>query len=202
MKPCESLRFIVLAGTCSLFASCVDSKAPIESPEEAKPDSEAVGLWYAKQDNGTVEYYHVAAAAGELPPSVMRVVAVFHGNQGELSRPVELLAFSTSIGGSQYLNVAYIDGKDYDRVIKEGLKPELILGYFIAKYEIQDDTLTLWAMNPEAKRQAIEAGKIKGTIDRKSVFFTDTSKNIAALLAAPESDNLFVKEAARYRRLK
>ena len=132
----------------------------------------------------------------------MRVVTVGYAKDGTLSRPGELLAFSTSVGENRYLNIVFIDGKDIDQFATAGWKPTLIQGYIVAKYQVQGDVLTLWGLDPDAKRKVVEAGKIKGTIEKNSVFFTDTSENIAALLSDPKNADLIAKEPTKYERVK
>jgi hypothetical protein len=57
-------------------------------------------------------------------------------------------------------------------------------------------------MDPQAKRRMIEAEKLKGTIDKNAVFFTDTPKNLVALLADPKNADLFTKTPTKYKRVK
>ena len=202
MKKCQLIRSLVLVGTCLLLASCIDSKTPLTSPEQAKIDPKLAGLWRAEMEDGRVEYYHAAPADNKLPAGVLRLVSVSYNKTGSLSRPGELLAFSSSVNGNKYLNVALIDGKDLDQFANAGWKPELVKGYIVAKYQVQGDTLTLWGMDRDAKRRAIKAGKIKGTVDENNVFFTDTPEHLAAMLAGPENAHLFDKEPIRYERVK
>ncbi len=206
MKSHRLVCLFVLAAACLLLASCIDSKHPLSDPEKAKADAELAGVWRVKPDSGdvsgNVEYYHVGKAGDKLPAGVMRVVTVGYAKDGTLPRPGELLAFSTSVGENRYLNIAFIDGKDIDQFAMAGWKPTLVQGYIVAKYQVQGDVLTLWGLDPDAKRRVIEAGKIKGTIEKNSVFFTDTSENIAALLSDPKNANLFAKEPTKYERVK
>lgn len=201
MKSRRFIRSVAMALVCLLLSSCEDSKNPLSDPEKAAPDAEFVGVWRSAND-GSADYYHVAAAGGKLPAGVLRMISVSHAKNGVLARPGEMLAFSTILGEDRYLNVASIDDKELDQFEKAGWKPELVKGYFIIKYQVQGDTLKLWTMERDARRKAIESGKIKGTIDKKTVLFTDTTENLAALLASPDGISLFDKEASTCERVK
>jgi hypothetical protein len=193
---------MTLAGVCLLFSSCIDSKTPLCSPEEAKIDAKLIGAWQATSEDGSLDYYHVGPAGDKLPPGVIRIVTVNYEKEGKLSRPGEMLAFSITIEKNQYLNVAFIDDKDLGQFEMVGWKPDLVKGYLIVKYLADGDTLTIWDMDPQAKRRMIEAEKLKGTIDKNAVFFTDTPKNLVALLADPKNADLFTKTPTKYKRVK
>lgn len=202
MKSRQLTWGIALSGVCVLLASCIDSKDPLCKPEEAKQDTALAGVWRTDLEDGSVDYYHLAPAGDKLPSGVMRVVTVAYNKKGSLSRPGEMLAFSTEIGKNHYLNIAFIEDKNLDQFDSAGWKPELVNGYLIVKYQVQDDTLIVWAMDPKMKRQAIADEKLKGTIDKNAVFFTDTPKNLAAFLADPQNDDFFTKTPTEYKRMK
>ena len=201
MKYHQRTWSVALSGVCLLLTSCIDSKDPLCKPDEAKQDTALVGVWRTDLEDGGVDYYHLAPA-GDNPSGVMRVVTVAYGKKGSLSRPGEMLAFSSDIGKDRYLNIAFIEDKDLDQFESAGWKPELVKGYLIIKYEVQGDTLTVWGMDPKVKRQTIADEKLKGTIDKNAVFFTDTAKNLAAFLADPQNSDLFTGTRAEYKRVK
>ncbi|MEN6407899.1 MAG: hypothetical protein ABFC77_15705 [Thermoguttaceae bacterium] len=184
---------------CFLMASCIDSKNPLCPPKTSKADPALKGVWRMTHDDGQVEYCHVGAASGKFPAGVLRLVLINQDKDGSIERPTEILAFPTSIGKNRYLNVVVTEDEKLDLLTKNGWNPELVHGYFILKYRIQDDVLTLWNMDQDAKRRAIEAGTIQGEIGKKdstigqSVCFTDTPEKLTALLTSPEGDKLFNK---------
>ena len=71
MKPRRLFTSIALAGICWLLTSCIDTKEPLSSPEQAKVDKELIGAWRAKFKDGTIDYYHIAPAGGKLPPRLL-----------------------------------------------------------------------------------------------------------------------------------
>jgi hypothetical protein len=204
MKPRQFVRIVAFTGTCLLLSSCGGSKNPLSDPMKAKPDAQLVGIWRTKDSSG-VEYVHVGRAGGKLPQGIMHSVSVTHNHDGTLGQSGEWLVFSTNIDKNHYLNVVW--PKDTDKgiaqLVKEGWKPNLVHGYCLVRYEVQGDALSIWIMDKNAQRRVIQAGKIKGTVDKDSAMFTDTTENLAAMLAAPENADLFKKEPTdRYERVK
>jgi len=66
--------------------------------------------------------------------------------------------------------------------------------------------LTLQWIDGDAKKRAIEAGKIKGAIEKDQdgntrFHFTDTTENLARFVAE-SGDTLFSKDALRLERVK
>jgi hypothetical protein len=202
MKPQRLLLAIGLAGVCLLLSSCVDSKNPLSDPEKAQADPQLAGVWRRATDDGATEYFHVGIAKGSILPGIMRAIGNFHGKDGKLGAPLSLLLFATSLGESRYLNVVATDEKKREHLEKSDLKPELVDGWLLMRYQVQGDTLEIWPLNPDAKRRAIQAGRIKGTIDKKADLFTETTEKLASLLASPENADLFEKEPVRYQRVK
>lgn len=187
---------------CLLLTSCIDSQKPLCDPEDAKADANLTGTWRTKFEDGAVDYYHIALAGGKLPAGVMRIVTVAFDKDGKLSRPGELLAFSADVGDHRFLNVAMIDDQDFDSIETSGWDSALIKGYLIVKYQVDEDKLTVWEIDAQAKRQLIDSKKLAGTIDKTSIFFTDTQENIVAVLSGPDSENLFTKTPTVYERIR
>ena len=64
--------------------------------------------------------------------------------------------------------------------------------------------MTVQGIDGEAKKRAIEAGKVKGEIDSTAGFvlmFTDTTENFAKFVAAA-GDDLFGKDVPKLERVK
>jgi hypothetical protein len=181
---------------CLGAAGCGDSTAPLSDPAAAKVDQRLLGVWRIKAEDGSVTYCHVGQA-GEKLPGAMRIATVTH-REDRIEPPTLLLAFVSRLGDKTYLNVA--DGKPEraERVAAEGWKT--VDAYFILRYEMADDKLTIWTMDAGAKRQAVEGGKIKGTTERRQALLTDTTENLARFVAAA-GDGLFRPEPARLERL-
>lgn len=107
--------------------------------------------------------------------------------------------FPTVLGNQTYLNVAVglddklvqswivegEDGKGREKGRKEkDAKAREVEGYMFYKFKLDGDKLTFYAIDEEAKQNAIKDGKIKGIIEHDNLAkFTDTSKNLARFIA-------------------
>jgi hypothetical protein len=118
----------------------------------------------------------------------------------------ELLLFPTTIGDKTYLNVS--DGKDAQVKLLEdkGWTAETVNAYLILRYQVTGDRLTVQWMDGEAKKRAVEAGKIKGKIEKDQdgnarAMFTDTTENLAKFIAEA-GDDLFSKDVLKLERVK
>jgi len=154
-------------------------------------------------DNGEVNYCHIGHVGEKLPASVMQVVNVQHMPDGTMHSG-ELLVFPTSLGDNTYLNVAEAKPSQFALLEEKGWTDEAINKYVILRYQITGDVLTLQLIDQEAKKRAVEAGTIKGVIEKDRdgnprVHFTDTTENLAKSVAG---DNLFSKEVLRLERVK
>lgn len=78
--------------------------------------------------------------------------------------------------------------------------------YLILRYQVTGDRLTIQWMDGDAKKRAVEAGKIKGKIEKDQdgnarAMFTDTTENLAKLVAEA-GDDLFSKDVLKLERVK
>ena len=196
---------LALVTACLFFAGCDDSSSPLSNPEKSKPDARLAGIWRLRNDDGDVIYYHMGRPGEKLPGSMLRVVGVKHTKNGNLEQGGELLIFPTTLGTGTYLNVADGSEQQIKLLEEKGRRPELFTNFFLPKYKIEGDRLLLWFMDGDAKRQAIESGKIKGLIRKEksttTVRFTDTTENLARFVASA-GDSLFSKEPIRLERVK
>ncbi len=203
MQKLSSLMSVAVAFL--LFAGCDDSKYPLSSPQNSKPDARLDGLWRFRSSEGEVTYYHIGPLGHGLPESLMRVVAVTRSKDGELQPPGQLLVFPTTLGGSTYLNVAEANEQQIKLLEEKGWNPEVLPGFLLPKYKVEGATLSLWLVDWDAKKAAIEAKKVKGVIEKQDsgtkVRFTDTSENVARFVAGA-GDGLFSKEPLRLERVK
>jgi hypothetical protein len=132
-----------------------------------------------------------------MPQGVMRVVWVSHGKDGTVGSASQLLVFPTALGANTYLNV--IDEGQAKLLKEKGW--DGVGRYLFLKYEREGDTLLLWAMDDDAKKRAIQEGKIKGVIEKRPnsflsdrVTLTDTTENVARFVTRA-GDSLFEKDA-------
>jgi hypothetical protein len=207
MRAFRRCSLLAFAGVCLLMTSC-DSKEPISDPQTANIDPALLGVWRTTNKDGSVEYQQVGRAGGKLSEGILRTIGVNHRKDRSLSDPEDFLFFCSEVGKSRFLNVIMTNQeKDIDKLQESGWNAKFVGGYWFAKYEVQGDTLTVWGVDDNAKRRAIEKGTIKGKIEKdkngnESVYFTDSSKNLAIFLASPGGAKLFDKEPIRYRRVK
>lgn len=196
-------RLLFLASfVCLVLVGCVDSDSPLSDPAAAKPDERLAGVWRLRGEDGQVTYYHIGHLEGKLPKSVMGVVSVTH-KQGTVGAPGELLIFPSALGDKTYLNITGGKKESLQAIHEKGWKAAD--AYFIFKYRVDGDKLSLWIMDGEVKRRAIEGGKIKGVIEKKQlagdiVKFTDTTENVARFVAEA-GDSLFAKEPVQLERV-
>jgi hypothetical protein len=178
----------------------------LSDPEKSKADERLAGVWRAEDEKGEVSYYHIGHFGDGLPKSVMRVVGITHTKDGEIGAGGEFLVFPTTIGNKSYLNVT--DGQDrHIKLVREkGWTPETVSSYWILRYRIVDDVLTIQGIDDAAKKRAIEGGKVEGVIEKKEgrltkVVFTDTTENLAKFVAEA-GDDLFSEDVMRLDRVK
>ena len=200
------LQLLSMAATCLLFTSCFDSKVPLSDPGRSKADQRLAGAWRLGNDDGSVTFYHFGRVGDKLPASVMRVMGIQHKWGGTMTQLDELLAFPTTIGDKTYLNVS--DGKDEQMKLLEdkGWTAETVVAYLLLRYQITGTTLTVQWIDGEAKKRAVEIGKIKGKIEKDQdgnarAMFTDTTENLVKFITAA-GDDLFRKDVLRLQRVK
>ena len=186
--------------TCLVVVGCDDSTVPLADPADAAPERQLVGLWQQSHKGG-VTYYHVGPLGGEAPRAVLRVVSIVQKDGGELEQPHQLLAFPTTLGSQHYLNVAGITQDQLATIKQSGWQAEMLNSYILLKYELKDDALLLWGTDKQAKKVAIQDGKVEGEIEGQNARFTDTMKNLSEFVAA-SGDELFAEEALRFKRVK
>jgi hypothetical protein len=201
------LQLISTAATCLLFTSCMDSKVPLSDPNKSKADERLTGNWQLRNDDGSVNNYRFAPAGSKLPASVMRVTGSSRKPDGTTEQSDPLLLFPTTIGDKTYLNVT--DGKEpkVKLVEEKGWTAETVNSYLIYRYQVTADTLTVQGIDGDAKKRSIEAGTIKGVVEKDregritKVYFTDTTENLVKFVIEA-GDALFSKDVVRLERVK
>ena len=171
-------------------------ETPGADPHQAKPDSRLIGLW--RWEDGEVNYFHVGRAGGKLPVSALRVISVDHTLDGEL-RQSELLALPATIDNKTFVSIAECEPSQLKLLVENGWTDDSLSAYWILQYQITGDVLTLQFTNSETWKQAVETGKIKGTIEKNQHGATrirciDTTENLAKFVAEA-GDELFESKA-------
>ena len=200
------LQLTLLAATCLLLTSCFNSESPLSDPAQSKADERLAGAWRLRNDDGSVNDYRFARAGGRLSASVMRVTGSSRKPDGTTEQFEPLLVFPTTIGDKTYLNVC--DGREPQvKLLEEkGWTARTVSDYSIFRYQVTADTLAVQWMDGEAKKRAVEAGKIKGKIEKDQdgnsrAHFTDTAENLTKFIAAA-GDDLFSKDVLKLERRK
>jgi hypothetical protein len=206
MTTQRTVQILLVATTCLLFTSCFDSKVPLSDPANSKPDERLTGSWRSRNDDGSLNEYHFALAGGKLPASVMRVTGRTRKSDGTTEQMEPLLVFPTTVGQRNYLNAC--DGREQQVKLldEKGWTPETVNVYSIFQYQLTGDTLSVRWMDGDAKNRAIEAGKIKGKIEKDNDgnsrgHFTDTTENLTKFIIEA-GDDLFSTDALKLERMK
>ena len=202
----KKMRPLLLVAACSLLlTSCFDTKNPLSDPQKSKPDDRLSGVWRFRGESGEMNYYHIGHAGEKLPASIMPVVFVQHTPDGKMQSG-ELLVFPTTIGDKTYLNVTEAKPPQLKLLQEKGWTDETFSEYLLLRYQITGDVLTLQLIDQEAKKRAVEAGKIKGMSEKDRdgntrVHVADTTENLAKFVAEA-GDTLFSKDVLRLERVK
>jgi hypothetical protein len=128
-----------------------------------------------------VQYLHVGAATQEEAAErlkLMQFCLLTHkADTKELSQPLAERFFVSRLGDSSYANV-----------IIESENGQSKTKYWFFKYAVESDRLSVWAMNWEETARVIEAGQLKGTVERDGksrltkVNIADTTENLQRFL--------------------
>lgn len=139
----------------------VESRRPLSDPQKAKIENRAVGTWRATLDGK--QYYLHAGTGNIVGKSDWMELVLVHPGEKPSFYVHHKIGFVSVIGQQSYFNVANLS------VLMtqiRGSKPEelavAVERYDILKYEVNGDTMDVWAANQKFVKAAIEAGKIKG----------------------------------------
>ena len=161
--PCIALASLQFLGFTMLAKADygVESRRPLSEPQKAKIDNRAVGTWRATIDG---KQYYLHAGTGNIvgKSDWMELVLVHPGEKPSFYLHHKI-GFVSVVGGQNYINVANLSV-----LVTQirGSKPEELAAaverYDILKYEVNGDTLNVWAADQKFVKAAIEAGQIKG----------------------------------------
>jgi hypothetical protein len=176
-------RLAAVACAAVLLAGCLpESENPIAPLAAAVDDPDVAGAWSSHQENEII-YLHVVRQDGNL----FQLVWIDHFVDGR-GHFVGFDAYITPIGGRRFVNLVPRDGGD------SGLSG----GHVFGAYEYTaDDQLTIRLVRNEAIESAINAGQLRGRVERNTpeadVLITDESARIADFLAAADPAALFAE---------
>jgi hypothetical protein len=186
-KIFSTLGVVCLA--LSLSGCFNKSKLPLSRWEDAQPDKALAGAWRAVVDGKDV-YLHVIPYPEDHPEKawmqLAHVVQPPGGSPGRGEDAILLHMFPTAAKGRKFMNVLF--RKPHNT--KDG-RCEVEEYYWFWKYELsRDGVLTVWELEEEGSRLAVEDGKLKGAY-KNSVQLEDSGENILAYLLSVEGEKSF-----------
>jgi hypothetical protein len=139
----------------------VESRLPLSDPEKAGTDNRPAGTWRTTIDN---KQYYLHAGTGNIvgQSDWMELVLVHPGEKPSFYLHHKI-GFVSVIGEQSYFNVANLSVL-MPQLRGSGPDPlaAAVERYDILKYDVNGDTMNVWAADQKFVRAAIEAGKIKG----------------------------------------
>jgi hypothetical protein len=111
-----------------------------------------------------------------------------------------------TIDNKTVVSIAKCEPSQLKLLIDNGWTDVSLSAYWILQYEIAGDVLTLQFTNTETWKQAVETGKIKGSIEKGDggmtrVRCTDTMENLAKFVAEAGDDLFESKGEMRLKRV-
>jgi hypothetical protein len=171
---------LTLSACFVISANRIDGSGPDADPA-------LIGTWRGLNEDGTVEkdvFLHVIAhKTGEGLGLTM------------VDKDSTMLLDGTTVqaGPYRYLNATFkqISGASDDEA--------LMLGLHIIRYEVKGKKLSLWLMDPAQVGDAIQNGKLKGTIEgsgmSKTVRLTASSEDLNAFFSKQDAAQYFQDKA-------
>ena len=186
----------LFAAASLLLAGCLpESNNPLSTPANSTIDSRLEGIYAQRREKNDDElggwhfHYHGAKAGPNGQPHTtpwLEVLSVSHVKDGGLKGDA-YRALTTHIGVHDYLSFFELGaGADKGKATL----------YSFARYEVNwAGDLRVWMANSEAFAQAINSGKLRGTVKHQKtgddVMLTDSTENLAAFVAAGDPGTLF-----------
>lgn len=176
-------RTLIAVAVAVLLGGCLpESVNPLTPPDQGVDAPEILGLWQARVE-GALIYVHVLK--GDESP--LEIVVVDHEPSGRGSTDF-YVGHVSEIDGQRYVNLQTIEAAADAKV-----------PYWLFRYDRNaDGTLTVRFLAAAALAQAIEAGKLTGTVQTdslgQSVRLTGEALEIAAFLAAADPATLYGRE--------
>lgn len=172
-----SLLIVMRLGTLAKADYGVESRRPLSDPQKVKIDDRLVGTWRTILDGK--QYFLHAGAGNIVGKSNWMELVLVHPGEKPLFYLHHKIGFAGVIGGKNYFNVANLSVQTTQL---RGTKPEELAAaverYDILKYEVNGDTMEVWAADQKFVRAAIEAGKIKGN----GATLDDSVENLTAFI--------------------
>ncbi|MEI9896896.1 MAG: hypothetical protein WDN28_24325 [Chthoniobacter sp.] len=184
----------LLAAATLLFAGCLpESKNPLSTPATSTIDPRLEGIYVARRDKkdddlaGWHFHYRGAKAAGQGPARAtpwLEVLDIEHRQDGALKGNAYRV-LTTHLGGHDYMSFIVVGGD----------RNQYATQYSFARYEVSwTGDIRIWLVNSDVLTQAIQSGKLRGTVKTshgKDILLTDSTAHLAAFVAASDPSVLF-----------
>ncbi len=174
----------------------LESKSPLSDPQQVIADQRTVGTWRGTV-RGQLYYLHVGPTASITGESNwLELILVNPGNKPAIYLNHKI-GFFTTIGDQTFFNAANLSVRITQ--LRGSTVEELLSSvarFDIFKYDVTEDTLDVWAADQKFVKEAIAAGKIKGS----GATIDDTTENVARFVEE-SGPKLFTKKV-QYTRMK
>jgi len=213
MRP----RFLLLALALvpCILTGCVLSKHPLSRPDDAVIDESLCGVWDKSAGNGVNQIIISVPAKGKVPKGMLMFQELTgDGKANSVNSPV--LFFVSKIGNDEYWNMVmnptldnqtpadYLEKFNFDEWAKD---PKRV--YMFVRCKRTKDRMTIHGLDTEAMAKIVQAGKLKGDVERdpqtkeaKSVSLTDSTENLRAFLKTAGKEVFKADGAEEYRKVK
>jgi hypothetical protein len=189
---------VTLLFLTAFLPGCV-MKDPLSNPDDAKLDERLIGAWKYQEgkfkDHTSILFIGKADVCG-APPGIMKTLSVDNDEKKQVRVSTEYF-FPTFLGKGSYANffdVSQLEGE------KEKAWPKTpIREWWLTKYAVESDRLTVWLVDPNAAEKAITMSEVRGIVEEKgllkikSITFTD-SKDLSRFLLDGGEKKLFSDE--------
>lgn len=188
----RTIQMTGLVATLAILVSCAPSESvnPLSDPNGAKADARLEGLWAGQDDDGETNFFHFSHKEDGTADLVLVIP-----NDKDGAGVLHYELFTTVLDGSSYMNLRAKSSPDPLNA------PYTIAPvYIFAKYELDKDAaLTIWYMDDELVRKAIDSDLLDGTTEGK-VRTSATTDKLAAFVRSADPAKLFV-QLGTYRKL-
>ncbi len=181
-----------------LFMGCVDSEQPAIHPDNAVSADELHGLWKATWGREQVHYYHIEPAGGEFPENTLRGESITRKKNGSLELQSEVMfLIPGKIEDFSILSAAEVNREVFVDMFENGWRAEAVNNYIIFSYSLEDDTISLFFIDNDLKRQYINSGELRGVVEDDESKITASSEELKRFLKTSSGRNIFSKEALK-----
>jgi len=201
-----AFRGTLVAAFVAGLAACIPtSEEPILVAGEPPADSRLAGVWFGALEEGDeLGYLHFIMAESnrtETYSGGMDVLMMMHPRESDEDGGwAWLYALTAHVAGKDYLSVEFrIDGG-------KAVEDDAMRGFHLYRYDIDAaGALQLHAVNEEKVTSLIEAGTVKGYVEKESSFpdirITASSEELVAILETDAANDLFREDRGTFTRI-